>query len=214
MTINYIFENLLLQQKIVITLLLLSLAVGVFRYRKLYNPDRIFLIILIISLCAELGSIYLGFFTKIDNYFCFNLLSIFSFPLFLVYYKKLGISFPFYVLLLLFLLGVLYSLIFESFNGGLYFISPLFGAFTIVISIFYYFAHILNNRQLENLSKKSSFLFSCGLMIFYIAIIPFFLLNKYLELTNITYQIIFITLNVILYTFYILAFLCSHRKTY
>ncbi len=214
MTLQDIVQNLWPQQKVVIFLLLLSILVGVIRYKKLYQPDRLFVWLILFELVIELGSIYVNSIIKVDNYFCYNTYFMTIYPLFLLYYKKLGINFPFYTLLSFFFSRLLYSFFFESFKEGLYSITPLFGAITIVSSIFYYFSHLLKTRQLEHLLKNSSFLFSCGLMIFYTASIPYILLNKYLELTHVNHQIIVIFLNIILYTFYILAFLCSRRKIY
>ncbi len=214
LTLDYIIENIWLQQKIVIVLLLLCLFVGVFRFRKLKKPDRIFVWIVFLAICAELISIYAGFVLRIGDYFPYNILTIISFPLFLLYYKKLEVKFPFYLLLFVFLIGVICSFIFENFFTDFFLICPLFGALTVVISIFYYFSNLMQQKHLEHLFKNSSFLFSCGLMIFYLGIIPYFLLSKYIQLSKTSNQIIIIVLNIILYTFYILAFLCSRRKTY
>lgn len=180
-------------------------------------PDRIFVWVIFLSILTELTPVYFGIYKKMKNfnYFTYNLLIIFSYPLFLWYYRMLKIKFPFFLLLGIFVLGVLYSIFFEDFFDGYYFVSSLFGSLTVVVAIFFCFYDILQKKELENLTKNSTFLFSSGLMIFYLGIIPYFLLSKYLlQLSQMSEHIIIITLNIILYTFYILAFLCSRRKTY
>lgn len=213
-TLQYILENLWSQQKVVIILLFVSFSVGIVRYKNLFQPDKLFLLIIFLSLSTELIAIYAGFFTLYNNFFCYNLLTIISFPIYLFYFKKLNIKFPFSLLFTLLFLANLYSIFFEDFWKEIYSVSPLIGAIVIVICVFYSFSHLLKERQLENLFKNATFLFLSGLMIFHLGIIPYFFLHKYLQLSRTYADIIIIVLNIILYSFYILALLCSKRKTY
>ncbi|MBB4807383.1 hypothetical protein HNP38_002687 [Chryseobacterium defluvii] len=210
--LNDMVSHLWLQQKIVIPLLFIALIIGVFRYNKIRSNDRLFVWVIALALFTEISAIYIGFVLAPQNFFCYNIYTIISFFLYLIYYKNLQIRFPFYLLGGVFLMSIIASFLWEDFYTDLQSYMFLTGACTVIISIFYYFSQLMQKKQIDNLSGSPSFLFSCGLLIFNLGIIPLFLLRKYLDFTNDISRFFVIGLNVVLYIFYILAFLCKPQK--
>lgn len=104
-------------------------------------------------------------------------------------------------------------LFFQGFNQ-LNTYNIIAGNLLVVIYSSGYFLGELNRKQPERVSNTPLFWLSLGAFIFFTVSIPYFISINYLSRTNLPLAIalfnILLSLNVLMYSFYLIAFLCRH----
>lgn len=95
------------------------------------------------------------------------------------------------------------------------------GGFLIIACSFYYFILEFNKDEQFSSTKNPSFWIVLGSFIFHTVSLPYFIAINYLSRTNIQLSItlfnILLVLNILMYSFYVIAFLCKNpllRKSY
>ena len=210
---DYVLHQIWTQQYITISLLLITLAVGIFRYKKLANPERIIVWNVALGLLVEVMAIYVGFYLHINNNYCYNPFIIISFILYLLYYKNLEIQLPFWILLALLAVSSSTACYFEGWtNLSKY--TFLAGSCIIIISVFYYFSDLLKRKQVFHLFKTPSFLISCGVLMYHIGVLPFVFFMEHIDFSIEINDTVLVLLNLIINLFLISAFICSNRKNH
>ena len=171
-------------------------------------------------LCDAFGSFYSYVLEIPDNYFILNFYTIISIPFLLYWYRNLINSLLLRTTILsfiiIFLLLGLYNLLFFESKGQYLSILFLCGALFLTISIMFYYIEQLFNDAKFNFKNNFIFWISVGQIIFYLGMIPMISLNKYimpfLKSNPLSFYIILLTLNVILYSTYSIGFLWHQKK--
>jgi len=159
-----------------------------------------------------LGSI-LNYFS-IDNSWLFNIFTVTSFLFYFYWYytilksKKLRII---TIAATLFFLGMtLLTYIVPQLAGqGYAFVAGSFGL--LILTVFNHY-QLLKGDEVLILKYKLSFWISTALLLFYMGLIPFALLSKYLDLNEMTGSVILLCLNVILYGCYVIGFIWTKQR--
>lgn len=88
------------------------------------------------------------------------------------------------------------------------------GAIFIVILTGFYMYQIINSENTSSIKYKLSFWIALALILFYVGMVPFMLLSRYFNVwgDSITFFIILLCLNVILYGCYNIGFLWTKKK--
>jgi hypothetical protein len=86
------------------------------------------------------------------------------------------------------------------------------GAVCILILTVVHFYQLLNSNEVLIIKYKLSFWISTGLLLFYVGIIPLVLLAKPLVIKPLSYKIVLVSLNCILYGCYIVGFIWTKKK--
>ncbi|MDO5969116.1 hypothetical protein Q4Q35_04780 [Flavivirga aquimarina] len=166
------------------------------------------------------------------DFSCGILADLYSFNIYLIYNIFIGISFIFYYnwyysillrelhkKLTLFFAFIFVIVIITNFilnkNDEFLDYSFVTGAIFIVILTGFYFYELANTDSIFSIKYKLSFWIALAIILFYVGMIPFMLLSKYFNLAfeaNDTFIIILISLNMILYCFYIIGFLWTKKK--
>lgn len=178
---------------------------------------RLFPLFLLVTDVTELINIDLGErqATNVINYnlfisfeFCFYLFTLLRIISNKRARKTVGVFFG------LFLLFALYNFFFgqmKAFNSRTY----LVGALLVVASCIYYFFELFHLTQSVNLTRQSAFWICTGLLFFYACTLPFFGLvsfyNKAPHIIIANMRSIIYVLNILLYSFFTIGFLCGTR---
>lgn len=170
--------------------------------------------------CDAFGSFYSYVLEISDNYFILNFYTIISIPFLLYWYRNYVrnklLRTAILSFITIFLLLGLYNLLF--FESKSQYLSILFlcGALFLIISIMFYYIEQLFSDQKFSFKNNLVFWISVGQIIFYLGMIPMISLNKYimpfLKSNPLSFYIILLTLNVILYSSYIIGFLWHQKK--
>lgn len=86
------------------------------------------------------------------------------------------------------------------------------GACGLLILTLIHYYKLLNSNEVLNIKHKLSFWISMALFLFYMGIIPLMLLSDYMGIEDLSYFIILITLNAILYGCFIIGFLWTKKE--
>ena len=83
---------------------------------------------------------------------------------------------------------------------------------SLLVLTFFHFYQLLTGDEVLIVKYKLSFWISTALLLFYIGILPLMLLAEYIEINGMNYNIILLSLNVILYGCYIIGFIWTKKK--
>ncbi|MEL6810923.1 MAG: hypothetical protein AAFP76_06270 [Bacteroidota bacterium] len=100
--------------------------------------------------------------------------------------------------------------IFPKLSGQGY--AFVIGVIGLLVLTFFHFYQLLRGDEVLVVKYKLSFWISTALLLFYIGILPLMLLAKYIEINGSNYNIILVSLNVILYGCYIIGFIWTKKK--
>jgi len=184
--------------------------------RKILNNSslRYFIYYLVfVFLIIEVSANLVRKFTSLGNHFIYNIYDIVTYTFFLFWFysilkQKKMVKF----LMLIYFIGLIFSLIFEDFFNILN-INYYIGTIIILILVVTYFSSLLQKKEVIHFTKISEFWISTGILTFNIGYLPIaFLLNFQLAQNDrVTIQIVILLLNVILYGCFIKAFLCQKK---
>lgn len=198
--------------------------IGFLYYRKLKDTFWKYLpVFLLVLFCLELYGQFLGEHKKYDaNINLFKLVvvpSIFSFYSF-IFYKILSKKRLVLICigLVLFILSlVLEYTILKSFH-------PFYASLSIgIVNIFFlvycilFYIELINSEELMKFYTLLSFWFCSGILIFYLGCLPYFglynlLATKFFKSIFLPYTWIFVGLNYIMYSFFIVGIIWSKKK--
>jgi hypothetical protein len=103
------------------------------------------------------------------------------------------------------------SLFLESWKEYHAFTFVVGAVFLLVLTLFH-FHQLLNSDEVLIVKHKLSFWISTGLLLFYMGMIPLIFLIEYASIENINIIIILISLNLILYSLYIIGFSWTKKE--
>lgn len=196
-------------------LFLLAALVAAIWFWKYYKntSERYFLYYLIYSVLNE----FLGFYFKrlfgIDNYIIYNIYMVVSFLFYLYWFQQiLKNKILVYILVGFFTVCALYSSITEKMFEKLFRYAFIAGIICIISLTIYYFVKALQSEKITFFLKDSKFWIVTGLFLFHLGFLPILLLHDKLIITNTTYFLVMTALNVVLYSCYIKAFICTKEK--
>ncbi|MDT0556547.1 hypothetical protein [Patiriisocius hiemis] len=86
------------------------------------------------------------------------------------------------------------------------------GSVCLLLLTFFHFYQLLKSDEVLVVKHKLSFWISTALLLFYIGIIPLMLLSKYLGFKAMSYNLVLIILNIILYGCYSIGFIWTKKK--
>ena len=198
---------------------LIALAIGIYTWRKIkQTPLSLLVILLIIINIAELSGRYISKEYKTPNVHIFNVSTIIEFEFYAILFiavfrnkvlKKINavfiIAFP--------IVCVLNFVFLQSFMKQFHTYSMALGAAFTILNCCLYFKQVLNYEEELALSKLPMFWIATGLLFFYSGsiindtLVNYTFLIKF-ENKYILYQIVNNCLIVILYSSFIVSFLC------
>lgn len=198
---------------------LICLLVVIFFYKKL-QPKwlQFFLYLLLFTLLVEIGSSLYSQYLKKSNHFIINIYLpvsfVFYFLLFRINLKTKKLKTFINIIILIYLLFCLLDIVFIE---GLYFFniySFCLGSILIVLCCLLYFTHLFTENMLINYFRLPMFWIATGLMFFYVGNLVQISLLRYIITNNLDpgghiYQVIMVTLNLVLYGAFIAGFLCN-----
>ena len=86
------------------------------------------------------------------------------------------------------------------------------GALFVLVLTVLHFYQLLRSDEVLEVRFKLSFWISTGLLLFYMGMIPLFILSEYMRVRSFSFNVILISLNVILYSCYIIGFIWTKKK--
>lgn len=174
---------------------------------KLYknSTERYFLFFLIYVVCNEVAGYLIGS----KNLFLYNIFTIISVSFYLFWFhqilkQKTLIKF----LGLVFLSTIVYSVIKEDFWTNLWTFPFIPSSIIIIICSTLFFSTFLNNHKAISYTNSQQFWIVTGLLIFYVGFLPIALTWGMIKPGSYPFRLIMMTLNLLLYGFYIKSFLC------
>ena len=181
------------------------------KYRA--SNERYFMLFLWYTFAIDFTGVMLRSFS-IDNGWLYNIFTITSFLFYFYWYysvlKRNAFKSITIVAALLFLGMTLLTYIVPGLSGqGYAFVTGATGL--LILTVFNHY-QLLKGDEVLILKYKLSFWISTALLLFYMGIIPFALLSKYLDMQGGTNSIILLTLNIILYGCYIIGFIWTKKE--
>jgi len=183
------------------------------KYRS--SNERYFLIFLWYTFLVEVIGALMGDVFYIDNSSVYNTFTITSMLFYFYWYhsilkkavfKRVTIAFT-----IIFLLVAALNFVFENWNTYHKY-SFFCGAFFILILTIFHFQQLLNSNEVLIVKYKLSFWISTALLLFYMGMIPLFFLIEYTGIRGLSYRIILISLNLMLYGCYNIGFLWTKKE--
>lgn len=179
------------------------------KYRS--TQDRNFVYFFWVVLIMDVSGFLID--SKIPNQFIYNLLLFFYFVfLFSWYYKILENKLSLKLFTVLYFFVVIISIIKQNFFEELLSIHFVGGSLIIVFCALLYFKQLLNSNAILSIKHSLSFWITIGNIIFFVGMLPIFLLQKYMDLSYLAYGIVITVVNFITYSCYILGFIWTKNK--
>jgi hypothetical protein len=196
---------------------LIELIAAIFAtvYFKKYvaSNEKYFLFFLWYTFLMDLTGVCLDY-NLIDNSFLYEVFTVSSFLFYFYWYYLILKSNIFrriaVFLTAIFMVMTTITLVISSLSGQGYAFS--IGAIGILLLTILHFYQLLNGDEVLNVKYKLSFWISTALLLFYLGIIPLILLSKYLDIKGMSYNIIIVSLSIILYGCYIIGFIWTKKK--
>ncbi len=183
------------------------------KYR--HSNEKYFLIFLWYTLLIDILGAVLGDIFYVNNNGVYNAYTITSMLFYFFWYysilKKQVFKKTVIVFSILFGIVAFLSLCFENWNEYHSYTFVTGALFLMVLTLFH-FHQLLNSDEVLIVKYKLSFWISTALLLFYVGMIPLFFLAEYTSIKGLSYQIILLSLNVILYGCYIIGFLWTKKE--
>ena len=177
------------------------------------STQKNFIFFLGFVLIVEILGYIISQFFHMKSQRVYNVYTVVSFYFFLYWFnlilnKKLLIK----IFVLVFSISIGFAILYENFLTELWRIPLTIGTILILIcsGLFYY--KLLNSDEIFYYQKSQKFWIVTGLLIFYIAFLPIQLFQPYLNISSLTYSISLTVLNILLYGFLTISFLCIKKN--
>ncbi|MAL58524.1 MAG: hypothetical protein CMC14_00600 [Flavobacteriaceae bacterium] len=200
-----------------VTLLeLITALIALVTYAKYrHSKEKYFLIFLWYTLLIDALGAILGDIFYVNNNGVYNAYTISSMLFYFYWYHSILKRKVFKKTVIVFsiLFGVIafLSLCFENWNVYHSYTFVTGALFLMVLTLFH-FHQLLNSDEVLIVKYKLSFWISTALLLFYVGMIPLFFLAKYTNIMGLSYKIILLSLNVILYGCYMTGFLWTKKE--
>jgi hypothetical protein len=196
---------------------LLAAVIASVTYKKYSESnEKYFLYFLWYTLLVELTGDLVGYAFSADNFWLYNGFTITSFLFYFYWYynilKRKRFKRTIVVFTVVFLLVAIYSLIYEDWSQYHSYTFITGASFVLVLTLFHFYK-LLNSDEVLIVKYKLSFWISTALLLFYMGMIPLMFLTVYADLNDVSYLIIMLSMNLILYGCYIIGFLWT-KKAY
>ena len=193
---------------------LLASIVATLHFRKYqFSTEKWFLYFLWYTFLIDTTGLILQIFS-LSSFWLYNIFTISSFLFFYFWYYTVLQSKRFKnlvrLLTLFYLITVLLTNAFETLSNQGY--AFFIGAIFLLLLILMHFNQLLNSNEVVIIKYKLSFWISTALLLFYIGILPLMLLGKYIDVKGEYFNVILLSLNVILYGCYIIGFIWTKQK--
>ncbi|WP_147677484.1 hypothetical protein [Algibacter pacificus] len=192
----------------------LAFIVAVLLWHKYKNtPQRGFLGFLAFVVFTEVAAVVCVSMCHIKSYWVYNMFTVISGSFYLYWfyqilsYKKLILAFG-----LLFFISIVLALFQERFFLGLWRIPLTTITVLVLICSTLYFSELLNSSRVITFKTEQQFWLVTGLLIFYLGFLPLQLLMPYIKIKGADYLFAIMLLNIIMYGFFTISFLCLRKK--
>lgn len=195
---------------------LLAVIFAIVYYKKYsQSPEKYFLFFLWYTFLIDLLGAVVGDVFKQNNYWVYNSYIITSFLFYFGWYytilRRQNFKKTVLVFAGVFIAVAIISLFLESWKEYHAFTFVVGAVFLLVLTLFH-FHQLLNSDEVLIVKHKLSFWISTGLLLFYMGMIPLIFLIEYASIENINIIIILISLNLILYSLYIIGFSWTKKE--
>ncbi|MGH1383126.1 hypothetical protein [Kordia sp.] len=200
-------------------LALIVLVYGCFTYSSYANTKAKYFIfsIFYVVLTEFFGGYYFELF-GMRNYPVYNTYTIVQLTFFLWWFRLMLDSKSRQKLVNLFIVlywifsfwNIMYG---QGFLTGFQFYTYGVGTVFLLITICFYFIEIFGKDSILNITDSTVFWFALGILLFYATYMPFFFASKlFLNVDKWIYSLVLFSLNLIMYSCYIIGFYKSYRK--
>ncbi|MCB0457477.1 MAG: hypothetical protein KDC91_07005 [Flavobacteriaceae bacterium] len=195
---------------------LLTAIIAIVTFSKYKNSnEKYFLYFLWYTFLIEILGAVLGEIILVNNYGVYNTFTITSMLFYFYWYytilKKPSFKKAVIVFSILFSIVSFLSLCFQSWDVYHSYTFVTGALFLLVLTLFHFY-QLLNSDEVLIVKYKLSFWISTALLLFYVGMIPLFFLSQYTNIMGLSYQIILLSLNVILYGCYMIGFLWTKKE--
>jgi len=193
---------------------ILAFIAAILLWNKYKNtPQRGFLGFLAFVVFTELVAVnYVSIF-GVKNSPVYNLFTVISggFYLYWFYkilsYKKLVLSFC-----VIFFASIITAVFIENFFTQLWRIPLTSITVLVLICATLFFSELLNSNKVITFKSNQQFWIVTGILIFYLGFLPLQLLLPYIRIRGTDYLFAIMLLNIIMYGFFTMSFLCLRKK--
>jgi hypothetical protein len=179
------------------------------------SSERYFMCFLWYTFVVEMIGISSGYLFTFKNFWVYNAYTITSFLFYFYWYYTILERKQFRQTVVVFsgLFSIIatVSLVYQSWEEY-HIYTFLTGAFFVLVLTMFHFHQLLNNDHVLVVKYKLSFWISTALLLFYMGMIPLFVLAEYLNFEGFSYVITLVSLNLILYGCYCIGFLWTKKK--
>ncbi|MCH2489528.1 MAG: hypothetical protein MK211_05200 [Flavobacteriales bacterium] len=178
-------------------------------------PEKYFLYFLWYTFLVEVIGAILKRYFEVENYWLYNAYMITSFLFYFSWYyailKNLIFKRTVIVFSILFMIVALLSVIFEDWAEYHSYTFAMGALFVLVLTVFHFY-QLLYSDVVLNIKYHLGFWISIALLLFYMGMLPLMFLSEFLDIEGVSYLIILLILNAILYGCYITGFLWTKKK--
>jgi len=195
--------------------LLAAVMAVVFYKRYVQSNERYFLYFLWYTFLIEIGGAVLGHVFSMDNHWLYNAFTITSFLFYFYWYYTILKRKLFRRTIVIFtgiFIGVAAISLFYQDWSQYHSYTFITGALFVLVLTLFHFYKLLNSDEVLIVKYKLSFWISTALLLFNMGMIPFMFLSEYTDLNDLSYLIILLSLNLILYGCYIIGFTWTKRE--
>ncbi len=192
-----------------------ALAATVYYSKYIFSSEKFFLFFLWYTFFVDLTGALLRPVFDIGNYWLYNAFTITSLLFYFYWYYTILKSKVFrkwvMVFTIVFSIVAIFSLFFQTWNEYHKYTFITGALFVLVLTMFHFYK-LLNSDEVLIVKYKLSFWISTALLLFYMGMIPLMFLTEYMDISGVSYLIIIISLNLILYGCYIIGFVWTKKK--
>lgn len=206
------------------------------RIKKKEKWNKFFVTFLWLTVAVEIIGLYtaVGYYSEytylsfikdtlfMDNSWLYNVFIIFNFAFLTAYFRSFIEDYRIQRILKLLIgayviIAVWYLLTSDVFFKNFSWVSVVFGSIILILSILFFYFHILKGEKVLQLRGYLPFYISIGCGIFYLCTTPLFLYNNYLSVEDDLflnfYRYVLFFGNIFMYLFYSISFiLCSKGR--
>jgi len=191
-------------------------VVAIIHYKKYrISNEKYFLFFLWYTFFVDLIGAGMGYLFGLENWLLYNGFMITIFLFYFYWYNSILRSLRFRKFIRLFsivFLGVAtVSFIFQEVNVYHKYTFVTGAVFVLILTVFHFY-QLLNSNQVLVIKYKLSFWISTGLLLFSVGMIPLFSLSEYLDFQGTGFVVTLVSLNIILYSCYIIGFIWTKKK--